>query len=162
MTPERLLVAAACSEVLTIVTQGSKAWVLGLKMQTSYCHTLKPHCTRTLQEWGRNSKSKKIRWGNVLFPFSTTLPRRHWYPEEDHEILIGSSWVWNVRISCYTCFTSLCPLLVKVWLLQWECISHHHCRVGIEYQKLFLYSLCVLRPFWFQFHLFSVLCVYFS
>lgn len=37
-------------------------------MQTSYCYTLKPHCTHTLQEWGRNSKAKKIDEEISCFP----------------------------------------------------------------------------------------------
>lgn len=61
MTPERVLtlVVAACSEVLNIATHGSQALLLGLKMQVFYYHTLEPHCSHTLQEWGRNSKAKK-------------------------------------------------------------------------------------------------------
>lgn len=62
MTPESLvtLAAAACSELLKIATYGSKPQVLGLKMQTCWCCTLKPHCTHILQEWGRNSKAKNL------------------------------------------------------------------------------------------------------
>lgn len=37
-------------------------------MQTSYCHTLEPHCTHTVQEWGRNSKVKELDEEMCCFP----------------------------------------------------------------------------------------------